>query len=346
MVKKYFAFANSAGGLANLMDNNLKGIETIYTISGDSKKQKTEILEEVLKNAESQGSAECVISPFDIKDIDAVIMRDKGVAVVDADCVGSEMAFKNYNLDAVNQKRPEITAKFLEKGKWAIGELYRSFDDGKKVHDEWEQIYIKNMDYKKLEAYESGVLEQLYSGKKGNLGTNNYKRFFGGSTPDGTVHYIDNLTENLAARYFIKGRAGTGKSTFLKRVARCANEHGFDTEMYYCGFDKDSLDMVIVPELNFCVFDSTPPHEMFPQSERDKILDFYAESGLFGTDERYEQELCDIITRYDHKMSEGLSYLRLYKLYMREKEYYLSKLLCRKEYDLLKESVVKEIFRK
>ena len=63
-------------------------------------------------------------------------------------------------------------------------------------------------------------------------------------------------------------------------------------------------------------------------------------------DVEYWQELCDIITRYDHKMSEGLSYLRLYKLYMREKEYYLSKLLCRKEYDLLKESVVKEIFGK
>ena len=346
MVRKYFALANSSEGLANFMDNNLAGIKRIYKISGDSKKQKTEILEEVLKNAEISGDVECVISPFDIKDIDAVIMRDKGVCVVDADCIPDKIDAKTIELGEACRENPEIKNRYSKKEKWAIGELYRSFDEGKKVHDEWEQIYIKNMDYKRLEAYENGVLEQLFEGKKGTGGRKNYQRFFGGSTPDGTVHYIDNLTENLTERYFIKGRAGTGKSTFLKRVARMANEKGFDTEMYYCGFDKESLDMVIVPELGFCVFDSTPPHEMFPQSKRDKILDFYAEAALFGTDEKYETELKDIITRYDHKMAEGMAYLRLYKLYLKEKEYYLSKLLFRKEFELLKERTVKEIFGK
>jgi len=188
------------------------------------------------------------------------------------------------------------------------------------------------------------VLENLFQEKTGNQGGKNYQRFFGGSTPDGTVHYIDNLTENLTARYFIKGRAGTGKSTFLKRVARQANKKGFDTEVYYCGFDKDSLDMVIVPELKFCVFDSTPPHEMFPQTKRDKILDFYEESGLLGTDEKYENELKDVTTRYDHKMAEGVAYLRLCKLYMKEKEYYLAKLLREREFLLLKDKAIREIF--
>lgn len=346
MVRKYFAFANSAGGLADLMDNNLAGIKTIYTISGDSKKQKTEILEEVLKNTEVSENIECVMSPFDITDIDAVIMRDRSICVIDRDCMSCDRTAKNIDLDKVNCGDTKNKKEFIAKGRWAIGELYRSFDDGKKVHDEWEQIYIKNMDYDKLEAYEEGVLEQLFKDKQGCCGDTNYYRFFGGSTPDGTVHYIDNLTENLSARYFIKGRAGTGKSTFLKRVARTANEKGFDTEMYYCGFDRDSLDMVVVPELSFCVFDSTPPHEMFPQSERDKILDFYEESGLLGTDERYEKELKEVVTRYDHKMAEGLAYLRLYKLYMREKEYYLSKLLCKEEFRMLKDSLIEEIFNK
>lgn len=344
MTRKFFALANSAGGLANLMDNNLSGIEKIYTISGDSKKQKTEILESVLKKGEILGDIECVISPFDIKNIDAVIMRNKGVAVVDRDCVLGGITAKNVDLDKVNHSTPEIKKEFLAREKWAIGELYRCFDEGKVIHDEWEQIYIKNMDYGKLEAYEKGILDQLLSGKKGKKGVRNYYRFFGASTPDGTVHYIDNLTETLSARYFIKGRAGTGKSTFLKRVAREANEKGFDTEMYYCGFDKNSLDMVIVPELDFCVFDSTPPHEMFPQSERDKILDFYEESGLFGTDEKYEKELYDVSARYEHKMAQGMAFLRICKLYMKEKEYYLSKYLKEKEFHMLKDTVVKEVF--
>ncbi|MBQ7986851.1 MAG: hypothetical protein IJ304_06300 [Clostridia bacterium] len=341
MVRKYFGMANSAGGLANLMDNNLSGLKTIYTISGDSKKQKTEILDGVLKKAEMSGDVECVISPFDIKCIDAVIIRSKGPCVVDRDCLCGEIAAKNIDLDGENQKRTDIS----EKEKWAIGKMYKCYDDAKKIHDEWEKIYMKNMDYDKLEAYEKGVLDQLFAGQKGLSGKKNYHRFFGSSTPDGAVNYIDNLTENLAARYFIKGRAGTGKSTFLRRVAREANEKGFDTEIYYCGFDKNSLDMVIVPELDFCVFDSTAPHEMFPKSERDTILDFYEESGLLGTDEKYEKELLDVETRYNQKMAEGMAFLRLFKLYMKEREYYLAKHLNEKEFLMLKDAVIKEVFQ-
>lgn len=345
MIRKYFAFANSAGGFADLMDNNLTGIKTIWTISGESKKQKTEILESILKKAEIMAETECVISPFDIKNIDAVIIREKGIAVVDSDCISAKNTEKNIDLDEVNEKT-EVPDKLFEKEKWALEEMYRCYDDAKKIHDAWEKIYMNNMDYDKLEAYEKGVLDHLFSDKKGKTGDRCYHRFFGASAPDGAVNYIDNLTENLEARYFIKGRAGTGKSTFLKRVAREAMEKGFDIEVYYCGFDKASLDMVIVPELNFCVFDSTAPHEMFPKTERDKILDFYEESGLLGTDEKYEKELFDVETKYNQKMAEGMAFLRLYKLYKKEEEYILSKSLKEKEFRRLKEKAIKEIFEK
>lgn len=343
MARKYFAASNSAGGFTNLMDSNLSGIERIFTISGESKKQKTEILEGILKNVETTEDTECVISPFDIKNIDAVILRDKGIAVVDSDCVSDGITAIDLDLKEVNQQCTEEVDKLSKKEKWALYEMYKCYDDAKKIHDEWEKIYIKNMDYDKLEAYEKGVIDHLLKGKKGHLGNRNYHRFFGASTPDGSVNYIDNLTEKLTARYFIKGRAGTGKSTFLKRLVREANKKGFDTEIYYCSFDKDSLDMVIVPELDFCVFDSTAPHEMFPQSARDKILDFYEEAGLLGTDEKYEKELSDVAERYRQKISEGMAFLRLCKLYMKEKEYHLKKGLCQEDFSVLKEKIISEI---
>ena len=342
MVRKYFALANSAGGFTNLMENNLEGLNKIITISGDSKKQKTEILEAVLKRAEE---AECVVNPFDIKNIDAVIIREMGVAVVDRDLVPEGFSSENIDLYEVNCRPTGEVGELLQKGKWALGEMYKCYDDAKIIHDEWEKIYMQCMDYKRLEAYEKGVIDHLFSGKKGTSGNRNYHRFFGASTPDGSVNYIDNLTETLSERFFIKGRAGTGKSTFLKRLVHEANEKGFDTEIYYCSFDKASLDMVIVPELDFCVFDSTAPHEMFPQTKRDKILDFYEESGLLGTDEKYEKELSDVQTRYKYKISEGMAFLRLCKLYMKEKEHYLAKGLCEKEFSALKDAVIKEVFQ-
>ena len=138
------------------------------------------------------------------------------------------------------------------------------------------------------------------------------------------MNYVANLTEGLAARYFIKGRPGTGKSTFLKKLAERAMASGYDVEVYYCSFDKESLDMVTVPELSFAVFDSTAPHELFPEGERDTVLDFYLEAHLSGIDERYESVLEPIKKRYALKTAEGRSALSLAMGYIAEAEYYLA----------------------
>ena len=240
---------------------------------------------------------------------------------MDCEIFPIEKNVENIELNCQNDKKSDEIKALLERETWAMDMFYQAYKKAKIIHDEWEGIYIKNIDFARLEAYGDGIITTLLGNNNGNKGTQNLHRFFGASTPDGSVNYIDNLTENLSARYFIKGRPGTGKSTFLKRLAKSANERGFDTELYYCSFDKNSLDMVIVPELSFCVFDSTAPHEMFPQNDRDSILDFYKESGLLGIDEKFERELSDIAERYKQKISEGLAYLRLNKLYRREIEY-------------------------
>ena len=122
----------------------------------------------------------------------------------------------------------------------------------------------------------------------------------------------------MEKRFFIKGRPGTGKSTFLKKLSAKLRENAFDVEEYYCSFDSNSLDMVICRELSFCVFDSTPPHEKFPQRATDEILDFYVESGLFGVDEKHEKELFFVKSAYDFKIREGKEFFK--KAYMQKEE--------------------------
>lgn len=344
MIRKYFVCANTAAGFVNLLDNNLAGIEKIYAISGKSKKAKTEVINYVAHISEEKYECtECIISPFDITDSDAVIIRDIKTALIDKDLIEERKDVKNIVIPEVQTIYNDEFLRLSEKEMWALGKLYGAYRKGKTIHDEWEGIYIENMDYRRLEAYEEGVINELIKDVADKSGTQNTHRFFGASTPDGSVNYIDNLTENLSARYFIKGRPGTGKSTFLKRLVKCANEKGFDTEIYYCSFDKDSLDMVIVPKLSFCVFDSTAPHEMFPKCDRDKILDFYKESGLLGTDEKYSDALSDVGKRYGHRVAEGMAYLRLAKLYRGERECGYEKNVCKTELLKLKEQLSCEI---
>lgn len=329
MSKKYFVRANTSAGLVNIFSANTLGMK-IYTVGGKSQTAKSKFLKAIGRYFETNGTkTEYVISPFDITQCEAVIAPNLNIAVADgAISSGLITADTDNCLSLKNlEQSDEYISSLEDKAKQFIGEMHRAYGAAKEIHDDWEKLYIANMDFDRLNAYGNGIIGQLLSSKGEKSTPSVRERFFGTSTPDGSVNYIDNLTEGLEKRYFIKGRPGTGKSTFLKRLAKQAQKSGYDTEIYYCGFDKNSLDMVIVPELSFCVFDSTAPHEMFPQSERDSVLDFYTEGGLTGIDEKFASDLSFIRRRYAFRISEGTAYMRLAHCLLAEREYYFDRVM-------------------
>ena len=169
------------------------------------------------------------------------------------------------------------------------------------------------MDFEKLngltEKLKSIFFGEIFLNKKADV----RHRFLGAATPIGAVDYVPSLTEGIRKRYFLKGRPGSGKSTLLKKLASAAENRGFDVEIYHCGFDPNSLDMVIVRELGIAIFDSTAPHEYFPTREGDEIVDLYNAAILPGTDEIYSEQIKDISTRYRNKMDDGTAHLALAK---------------------------------
>jgi hypothetical protein len=197
---------------------------------------------------------------------------------------------------------------------------YIEFANGLKVHDEWEKIYIQNMDFAKADLLTAKIISMLFKTIKFDKPSCIKHRFFGGSTPKGPMDYVENITTDIATRYFIKGRPGSGKSTMLKKILIAAKAKGIDTEVYHCGFDPDSLDMLLFPELSLCIFDSTSPHEYYPSRGGDKVIDMYAELIKAGTDELYEKELADIVTRYKAYTREGTAHLAAAKGYLKELE--------------------------
>ena len=326
-MKKYFLRANTSSGCISFADENLHDM-TVVAVKGKSKYAKTEFLKRVSSVLEKSG-AECewVMSPFDIKMLDAIILHSGNMAFVDSDITANcnrqgKTADATADIDCAIGESDNALELFKKRDE-ALDMLYGAYGEAKSIHDEWESVYISETDYDRLGAYTSDLAEKLINSHGG--GGKTVKRFFGASTPDGSVNYINELTGNLKKRYFIKGRPGTGKSTFLKHLANKAKCAGLDTEIYYCSFDKDSLDMVVVPELGFCVFDSTAPHELFPKREGDEIVDFYTESGLFGVDEKYSDKLNDIKNRYNFKTAQGRAYLRLANIFGEEAEYDYSK---------------------
>ena len=74
------------------------------------------------------------------------------------------------------------------------------------VHDEWEEVYIANMDFEKLNALTEKLkwtfFGDIFLNKKADV----RHRFLGAATPIGAVDHVPNLTEGIRKRYFLKGR--------------------------------------------------------------------------------------------------------------------------------------------
>ena len=90
-----------------------------------------------------------------------------------------------------------------------------------------------------------------------------YKRFFAAqNSARGFISRFEDIffSDDVKRRYIIKGGAGTGKSTLLKKLAGEAEKRGHDVELYFCSSDASSLDGVIIRDMGVCALDATAPH--------------------------------------------------------------------------------------
>ena len=96
--------------------------------------------------------------------------------------------------------------------------------------------------------------------------------------------------KEIERRYLIKGGPGTGKSTFMRSVAKKAQDAGLCVDYYACSSDPSSLDAIVI-EGRVAVLDATSPHCVDAElaGARDEIVDlgaFWDSEGLTGELER------------------------------------------------------------
>ncbi len=322
----YFACANSARGFVSFFEDNLKELNKLYILKDGPGTGKSTLMKHIGKEWYNRGfDVEYIHCASDNNSIDGVIIPALDIGVVDGTAPHiieprAPGAIEEYvNLGAAWDSRKLTLHKdeilnLKNKISSCYINTYEQFKEGLKIHDEWEEIYLKNIDFNKLNEITTATIDNFFGNKTLNKQSIVRNRFFGGSTPVGSVDFVLDLTNDLGKRYFIKGRPGSGKSTMLKKIASAAEERGFDVEIYHCGFDPNSLDMVIIRELDLAIFDSTAPHEYFPTKESDEIIDVYYLAIKPGTDEEYKAELDSIVTRYKSVIANGISYLADAKL--------------------------------
>lgn len=320
-VLNYYAGGNTARGFHSLYESNLDGMKRLFILKGGPGTGKSSLMKRIGADWNCKGyDVQYLHCSSDNNSIDGVIIEQLKVAIVDGTaphviepkCPGAVEEYVNlgaaWNSAQLAAQKDSII-QYTERIGTAFQQAYSYFAQALRIHDDWEKIYIKNMNFSKANALTEQLLHQLFQHQTLDKKADVRHRFLGAATPKGAVDFVPNLTEDVAKRYFIKGRPGSGKSTMLKKIAACAEQNGFDVEIYHCGFDPNSLDMVIVRELDFAIFDSTAPHEYFPERESDEIIDMYEAIVTPGTDEKYAEQLADVSGKYASKMKEAISYL-------------------------------------
>jgi energy-coupling factor transporter ATP-binding protein EcfA2 len=320
-VKNYYAGGNTARGFHSFFDSNLQGLARLFILKGGPGTGKSSLMKKIGEEWAKRGyDIEFIHCSSDNQSIDGVIIPMLKVGIVDGTAPhviepaapGAVEEYINlgeaWDSEKLASSKGNIV-KLTGKMKDSFQTAYSTFAEALSIHDEWEKIYINSMDFHKADRLTGNLIDKFFGKIKLNKTSDVRHRYLGAATPKGAVDFVPNLTEGLSKRYFIKGRPGSGKSTMLKKLAAVAEERGFDVEVYHCGFDPHSLDMVIVRELSFAIFDSTAPHEYFPSGGTDEIIDMYEELIAPGTDEIFADEIEEIAGRYSAKMKEAISYL-------------------------------------
>jgi hypothetical protein len=111
--------------------------------------------------------------------------------------------------------------------------------------------------------------------------------FPGGNTSLGFFSYYDYILpqEEAAHIFILKGGPGTGKSTFMKKIAYEMTDRGYNVEFMHCSSDPNSLDGVVIPAARIAFIDGTSPHVVDPKNPGavDEIIhlgDFWDENGV------------------------------------------------------------------
>lgn len=101
--------------------------------------------------------------------------------------------------------------------------------------------------------------------------------FLGANSAEGFYSLYDRLlTVPLRELLILKGGAGCGKSTFMRRAAAELERRGQDAIYIHCSGDPTSLDGVIFPGIRAAIVDGTAPHVLEPRymAARERYVDF------------------------------------------------------------------------
>ena len=306
---RYYVHGHTGKGFIDLLPSNLEQINQIVLIENKNKKVVTALLETILTLLNEE-DIEIIQSTLSKDLIDGIIIRNKSLAIIHESLYQANDNGKNIQRVTIPVDEDEDYFSLKDHQK-IYDEAYNYFKKGLSIHDQLEKVYISKMDFNKANKVIEQLLQQLFKDvEKKKEKAILYERLFGTNTPDGIVNTVLNLIEPIEKKIFILGRAGTGKSYVMNQVLNKCIELGIDVELYRCSLDPNSIDMLIIRELNVCLHDNTAPHTIAVNDPSIQIIDMYKETVDQQVEKEYGERIKILQKKYKEQMQLGLKVLK------------------------------------
>ncbi|SET18156.1 PRK06851 family protein [Anaerobranca gottschalkii] len=335
-IKNIYAGGNTSLGFYSFYDDILSSLERVFILKGGPGTGKSTLIKKISEKLQKDGyNLTFLHCSSDIGSLDGVIISDK-IAIVDGTAP-----------HIIDPKLPGITDEIINLGsflnrekllphKKEIREIkeqialhykkaYEFFRKAKGIHDQWEEIYLKEMNFQLADEVAKNLIKFIIGNRKEKEKGLRKDMFFGAITAQGPVNFYDNLIKDIPTKFIVKGRPGTGKSTLMKKIAEASLEAGFDTEIYHCAFDPMSVDMVLIPKLDVVILDGTAPHVVDPAAPMDIVVDMYALCLPIDIDTRKKEELETVEREFNKMVAKGIPHLKeANELHKTMEKYYIT----------------------
>lgn len=303
--KHYFLASYTGKGYVHFFDEEMRSLDYVYVLKSVPGNGASTLLNRVATHfQEKREPLEYVHRSSDADALDGLILKSRNMGIFQ----GTSPHVLEPHLPYVDGEYVDLTqacrSEDVARSKSEIHGLREQMDAGYaqfsqalakafSLHEKLESFYSGQLDIEAADQLAEETIQAIFKdGFTLDKESDVKDRFVEASSESENIDFVEEITKECTVRYFITGRPGSGKSVFMKKIAEAARERGYDVERYHCGFDPDSLDLILLPELGVAAFDSTPPHDHEPSRAGDEIIDTYALLQV-DPDEVHAQEIAD-----------------------------------------------------
>ena len=261
-VRKIFPGANTSNGFYSYFDYIIpKDVNRIFCLKGGPGVGKSSLMKKVARDFIERGyDVEVFPCSSDPSSLDAVVIKKLKVVLLDATAphivdpkipgaIDEIVNFGDFwNMDNLEKNKMEIVQCNKE-----IGSCFqRSFKYLKAAEPIFYDIESKNsdaMDFGKLNKFTDEFIEQIFKGVGNKEEFSAPRHLFGTAiTPIGHIDYADSLLQDAKKVYYLDGKIGYGKTTFLKRIYDKAILKGLQVEVFHYPLIPEKIESIMITD--------------------------------------------------------------------------------------------------